>query len=166
MWPGHGEKDRAPTAPPHVSIAVWGIQQKGLKTMKLRHLTAGMLMAAGAAALSIPAAAPASAGVSIGLGIGIPGPGYYAVRGGRCANPRFAYYHPAFCGYPQYSEPVFIDGAWVDQPLYYREHAGERYFWWHGGWRVGHGKWDGRHFDRDRDGPRMHPDHRDHPDRY
>jgi len=113
--------------------------------MKRRHhLVAGMLILAGAAM-----AAPASAGVHVGIGIGVPGfYGTYAIRTGRCENPRFAYYHPNLCGYPRYSEPVFIDGAWIDEPLYYRTYGGSRYFWWHGGWRVGHGSWDGRHVDR------------------
>ena len=68
-----------------------------------------------------------------------------------CGDPNFAYYHPYQCGYPQYSEPVYLDGAWVHEPLYYRTYAGSRYFWWHGGWHQGHGTWDGRHFDRDHD---------------
>jgi hypothetical protein len=115
--------------------------------MKPMQMVAGALML-GTAAL----ATSASAGVSFGIGIGIPGPTYYSVRTGPCADPNFAYYHPYRCGYPTYAEPVYIDGAWVhDQPLYYRTYAGSRYFWWHGGWHVGHGHWDGRDFDGDRD---------------
>jgi hypothetical protein len=114
--------------------------------MKPMQMVAGALML-GTAAL----ATSASAGVSVGIGIGIPGPSYYSVRTGPCADPNFAYYHPNRCGYPTYSEPVFIDGAWVNEPLYYRTYAGSRYFWWRGGWRVGHGRWDGRHVDRDGD---------------
>jgi len=131
--------------------------------MKTLHLLAGMAMLGGTALTAVPA----SAGVSVGIGIGIPGPGYYSVRAGRCANPRFAYYHPYQCGYPRYREPVFIDGAWIDEPLYYRTSGSERYFWWHGGWRVGHGDWDGRHFDRanyHRDFDRDRDDHRDNDD--
>lgn len=113
--------------------------------MKRRHLAAGMLMLA-SAALAVTVS-PAAAGVSVGIGIGIPGPDYYGeytVRTGRCSVPRFAFNHPAFCGYPRYSDPVYIDGAWVNEPLYYRTYGGSRYFWWHGGWREGHGHWDGR----------------------
>ena len=115
--------------------------------MKRRqNLVAGMLVLAGATAFAVPAAS----GVHIGIGVGIPGVSYYSVRTGRCESPRFAYYHPDLCGYPRYAEPVFIDGAWVEEPLYYRVNAGSRYFWWHGGWRVGHGRWDGHRFDRTR----------------
>jgi hypothetical protein len=97
---------------------------------------------------------PAAARVTVGIGIGGPGPGYYGdytIRSGRCANPRFAFNHPGRCGYPRYSQPVYIDGAWITEPVYYRTYQGSRLFWWHGGWREGHGDWDGRHFDRDRD---------------
>jgi len=119
----------------------------------LRQLTVGML-AIGAVALggAVGGSSPAGARVSVGIGIGIPGPGYYTVRTGRCANPRFAYYHPDLCGYPTYSEPVFIDGAWVTEPIHYRIYGGRRYFWWHGGWHLGHGTWDGHHFNRNRVG--------------
>jgi hypothetical protein len=126
--------------------------------MKPMQMVAGALML-GTAAL---ATSSASAGVSVGIGIGIPGPTYYSVRTGACADPNFAYYHPYRCGYPTYAEPVYIDGAWVHEPLYYRTYAGSRYFWWHGGWRAGHGDWDGRHFDRDRDDRGRDHDH----DRY
>ena len=115
--------------------------------MKPMQMVAGALML-GTAAFAVT---PASAGVSFGIGIGIPGPTYYSVRTGACGDPNFAYYHPYRCGYPQYYEPVYLDGAWVHEPLYYRTYAGSRYFWWHGGWHQGHGNWDGRRFDRDRD---------------
>ena len=102
--------------------------------MRPMQMVAGALML-GTAAFAVT---PASAGVSFGIGIGIPGPSYYSVRTGACGDPNFAYYHPYQCGYPQYYEPVYLDGAWVHEPLYYRTYAGSRYFWWHGGW---HGGW-------------------------
>jgi hypothetical protein len=116
-------------------------------------------LALGAAALgtmalggSLVATAPVSAGVSVGIGIGVPGPAFYGtyrIRTGPCGNPRFAFNHPVRCGYPRYSEPVFIDGVWVNEPLYYRVYGGQRYFWRGGRWVVGHGSWDGRVFQGD-----------------
>jgi hypothetical protein len=117
---------------------------------RIRQLAIG-LAALGSTALggSLIAAAPASAGVSVGIGIGVPGPAFYGtyrIRTGPCGNPRFAYNHPFRCGYPRFSEPVFIDGIWVNEPLYYRMYGGQRYFWRGGRWVVGHGSWDGRVF--------------------
>ena len=113
---------------------------------RLQQLAIG-LAALGTAALGGSlVAAPASAGVAVGIGIGVPGPAYYGtyrIRTGRCRIPRFAFNHPAFCGYPRFSEPVFIDGAWVNEPLYYRTYGGSRYFWYRGRWVTGHGGWDG-----------------------
>jgi hypothetical protein len=119
----------------------------------IRNLAVG-LAALGSTALagSFLAAAPATAGVSVGIGIGVPGPAYYGtygIRTGRCRVPRFAFNHPGLCGYPRFSEPVFIDGIWVNEPLYYRTYGGVRYFWYNGGWRAGHGSWDGRRFEGD-----------------
>jgi hypothetical protein len=54
--------------------------------------------------------------------------------------------HPWRCGYPRFSEPVFIDGIWVNEPLYYRTYGGQRWFWYRGRWVAGHGSWDGRVF--------------------
>ena len=125
--------------------------------MKTKHLLAGLAMLSGVAAFT----PSASAAVHVGIGIGVPGYyGTYAIRTGRCANPRFAYYHPGLCGYPLYSEPIYIDGAWVREPLRYRVYGGRRYFWWHGGWREGHGDWDGHRWaDRDRGRDRDHWHH-------
>jgi hypothetical protein len=127
--------------------------------MKASHLLGGLAMLGGAAMLA--GAQPAAAGVSVGVGIGVPGPAFYGeyrIRSGPCSHPRFAYYHPFRCGYPRWTRPVFIDGVWVREPTYYRIYGGRRYFWWHGGWREGHGDWDDRwwrvhrrDFDRDRD---------------
>jgi len=113
-------------------------------------------LALGAAALgamalgdSFVATAPATAGVSVGIGIGVPGPAFYGtyrIRTGPCSHPRFAFNHPFECGYPRFSEPVFIDGVWVNEPLYYRVYGGQRYFWRGGRWVVGHGSWDNHVF--------------------
>lgn len=113
-------------------------------------------LALGAAALgamalgdSFVATAPATAGVSVGIGIGVPGPAFYGtyrIRTGPCERPRYAFNHPGRCGYPRFSEPVFIDGVWVNEPLYYRVYGGQRYFWRGGRWVVGHGSWDNHVF--------------------
>ena len=112
----------------------------------IRQLAIG-LAALGTTALagSFAVSTPASAGVSVGIGIGVPGPAFYGtyrIRTGPCSHPRFAYNHPFRCGYPRFSEPVFIDGVWVNEPLYYRVYGGQRYFWRGGRWVVGHGSWD------------------------
>jgi hypothetical protein len=60
-------------------------------------------------------AAPANAGVSVGIGVDVPSPCY--------AAPPLAY-GPANCGYYAYNYPVFVGGAWVYGPHYYR--------WWGG----------------------------------
>jgi len=114
----------------------------------IRQLALG-LAALGSTALagSLAVPAPAAAGVSVGINLG--GPGYYGtyrIRTGACGNPRFAFNHPYRCGYPRFWEPVFIDGVWVNEPLYYRVYGGHRYFWHGGRWVLGHGSWDGRVF--------------------
>jgi hypothetical protein len=89
-------------------------------------------IAVGAAMLAASAlgcAAPASAGVAVGVTVGVPG---VAVGVGPCYRPfRF---RPAYCGYPVYGAPLFVDGAWVRGPVYARTIGGERYFWLHNGW--------------------------------
>jgi hypothetical protein len=85
---------------------------------------------------------PAAAAV----GISVPPPGFYGayrIQAGPCSSPRFAFDHPGRCGYPRYNEPVFVDGVWVNEPLYYRLFRGHRYFWHRGRWVIGHGRWDG-----------------------
>lgn len=112
----------------------------------------GALAIAGAATVAM--SAPASAGVHIGIGIGIPGPGYgpgpapvyegYYGPGyyppGPCAG--YNYYYSGYCGYPVYSDPVWIGGAWYNGPHYYRWWGGRPYVWAHGGW---HGDYRGGH---------------------
>ena len=150
-----------------------------MRTLRSIRSCAVALAALGGTALagSLAVPAPASAGVSVGIGVGIPGPAYYGtyrIRTGACSRPRFAFNHPGRCGYPQFSEPVFIDGAWVNEPLYYRTYGGNRYFWRGGRWVVGHGSWDGhmnrtdwrrtwheRGWDRDRDNMRGRDNDRD-----
>jgi hypothetical protein len=122
--------------------------------MRTIHQLAIGLAALGSTALggSLALPAPAAAGVSVGIGIGVPGPAFYGtyrIRTGPCNRPRFAFNHPGRCGYPRFSEPVFIDGEWVNEPLYYRVYGGNRYFWRGGRWIVGHGSWDGRVFKGD-----------------
>jgi hypothetical protein len=87
----------------------------------------GALMLAGAA-LSV--AVPANAGVAVGVTIG--GPGVAVGVGNPCFKPyRF---RPAYCGYPVYGQPLFVDGAWYRGPVYVRNVGGQRYFWVHDGW--------------------------------
>jgi hypothetical protein len=119
--------------------------------MRRIHQLAIGLAALGTTALggSLVATTPASARVAVGIGIGVPGPAFYGtyrIRTGRCRFPKFAFNHPGLCGYPRFSEPVFIDGAWVNEPLYYRSYGGSRYFWYRGRWVTGHGGWDGHAF--------------------
>ena len=108
-------------------------------------LALGALMLGGAA---LAAATPAAARVSIGIGIGVPGFGGYYDN--PCAYPRYRYYHPGACGYPVYSEPVFIDGAWFGGPHYYRYSGGHRSVWYHNSWRSdfrgGHAQAHGGHW--------------------
>jgi hypothetical protein len=88
------------------------------------------------------AAAPADARVSVGIGIGVPG--YYGGYADPCYRP---YPYPEYCGYPVYSGPVFIGGAWHTGAWRYRFVNGHRAFWWRGGWHGGHwghgGHWYG-----------------------
>ena len=112
---------------------------------RLQKLALGLaVLGSTALAGSFAAPAPASAGVSVGIGIGVPGIyGTYRIRTGPCSHPRYAFNHPYRCGYPRFSEPVFIDGIWINEPLYYRVYGGKRYFWYRGRWATGHGGWDG-----------------------
>src|ERR1700761_609276 len=93
----------------------------------------GGLMLAGTA---LGASQPASAGVHVGIGIGIPGPAYYGPA--YACDPYYDYYDAYGCG-AYYSGPVFIDGAWFNGPLRWRNWGGRREFWYHGGWHVGTG---------------------------
>ncbi|HEX4078644.1 MAG TPA: hypothetical protein VHX61_07205 [Rhizomicrobium sp.] len=91
------------------------------------NIAMGGLMLAGAA---LGVAAPANAGVAVGVTVG--GPGVAVGVGSPCFKPyRF---RPAYCGYPVYGRPLFVDGAWYRGPVYVRTVGGERYFWLHDGW--------------------------------
>ena len=112
----------------------------------------GAVMMAGAAtAATLAATEAAQAGVHVGIGIGIPGPGpvyegYYGpgyYPPGPCAY--YNYYYSGYCGYPMYSDPVWIGGVWYNGPHYYRWWGGQPYVWAHGGW---HGDFRGGHAGR------------------
>lgn len=93
----------------------------------LSKITVGAAMLASAA---MGLAMPASAGVAVGVTVGVPG---VAVRvGNPCMRPW--HFRPAYCGYPVYGRPLFVDGAWVREPVYVRTVGGERYFWVRNGW--------------------------------
>lgn len=96
-----------------------------MKTLSKLAIGAAMLASAATAF-----AVPASAGVRVGVTVGVPG---IAVRvGDACMRPfRF---RPAYCGYPVYGRPLFVDGAWYRGPVYVRSVSGVRYFWVRNGW--------------------------------
>lgn len=104
----------------------------------LAKLVLGGAMLAGAVAATV---APANAGVSVGVNLGVPVAYGY---GNPCFRPY--YFRPAYCGYPAYGGPIFIDGGWYRGPVNYRYYGGERYFWLHDRWMR-----DRDDFRRDRD---------------
>jgi hypothetical protein len=124
--------------------------EKEMKT--LAKLVLGGLMLTAAAAT----AAPANAGVAVGVNIGVPGVAVGYGYGNPCYRP-YAY-RPAYCRYPVYGGPLFVNGGWYREPIYYRYEGGARFFWLHNGWvrdrddfhRGGHDG-DGRGW-HDRDG--------------
>ena len=79
----------------------------------------------------------ANAGVTVGVAVGAP---VVKVRvGDACAQPyRF---RPAYCGYPLYDQPVFVDGAWYRGPIYVHEVKGVRYLWFRGRWERERLEW-------------------------
>ena len=89
--------------------------------------------------------APANAGVSVGVNVGVPGyyygPGYYP------PGPCDAYnsYYDGDCGYSVYNGPIYLDGAYVNGPHYYRWYNGAPTFWYRGGWHNWNG-WRGANF--------------------
>jgi hypothetical protein len=94
-----------------------------MKTIAKIALAAAMLAGAG-----LTTTVPASAGVEVGVTVGAPG----VVVGNPCVRPfRF---RPAYCGYPVYGQPLFVDGAWYRGPVYVRNVGGARFFWVHNGW--------------------------------
>jgi hypothetical protein len=108
----------------------------------LKAAVAGVVLA-GAAMF---ASAPAQAGVHIGIGlpgvrVGVGGPAYYYGPGYYPPGPCDAYtsYYEGDCGYSSYDGPIYLDGAYVTGPHYYRWYNGAPLFWYRGGWH----NWDG-----------------------
>ena len=111
---------------------------------------AAVAVAASAATLSASDAADAAGQISIGIGvpgvgihIGPPvhrvvapayyyGPGYYPP--GPC--DAYGYYYSGDCGYAVYDGRIFVNGAWVYGPHYYRWYNGAPLFWYRGGWYL------------------------------
>ncbi|HEY2033065.1 MAG TPA: hypothetical protein VGH02_05215 [Rhizomicrobium sp.] len=97
------------------------------------------IAAAAIAVAALGISAPAEAGVHIGLSVGVPGyyygPGYYP------PGPCDAYnsYYNGDCGYSVYDGPIYLDGAYVTGPHYYRWYGGEPMFWYRGGWHHWNG---------------------------
>ena len=72
----------------------------------------------------------ANAGVTVGVAIGAP------VVKVRVGNPCFRPYRfrPAYCAYPLYGRPIFVDGVWYRGPVYVRNVKGVRYLRFRGRW--------------------------------
>jgi len=79
----------------------------------------------------------ANAGVTVGVAVGAP---VVKVRvGDPCLRPyRF---RPAYCAYPLYGRPIFVDGVWYRGPIYVRNVEGVRYLWFRGRWEREHLAW-------------------------
>ena len=82
-------------------------------------------------------ATEANAGVTVGVAVGTPA---VAVRVG---NPCFRAYRfrPAYCAYPRYDRPIFVDGVWYRGPVYMRTVKGERLLWFRGRWERERLEW-------------------------
>src|SRR6201996_5793177 len=116
-----------------------------------------LALAAGAAIVGgLIATAPANAqvqlgvrlpGVHVGVGVGVPAPAYYYGPGYYPPGPCDAYdrYYDGDCGYAVYDGPIYLDGAYVNGPHYYRWYNGAPTFWYRGGWHTWDG-WRGAHF--------------------
>jgi len=117
----------------------------------MRHFWKTTLVAA--ATMGAAAALPdvAQAGVSVGVSIGGPAPAYYYGPGYYPPGPcdAYDYYYAGDCGYATYTGPVFINGAWVTGPHYYRWWGGRPVFWYRGGWHSWAGwrgaRWNWNH---------------------
>lgn len=115
----------------------------------MKHLWKAAMAATVLAGAVMAVSGPASARVAIGVSIGAPGyyygPGYYPP--GPC--DAYSYYYDGDCGYSVYSGRVFINGAWVTGPHYYRWYGGRPLFWYRGGWHDWAGwrgaRWDWNH---------------------
>jgi len=77
----------------------------------------------------------ASAGVAVSVGAPV-----VKVRVG---NPCFRSYRfrPAYCAYPQYGRPIFVDGVWYRGPVYVRTAKSVRYLWFRGRWEPERLEW-------------------------
>lgn len=82
-------------------------------------------------------ASDANAAVTIGVAVGAP------VVKVRVGNPCFAplRFRPAYCAYPLYGQPVFVDGVWYRGPIYVRNVSGVRYLWFRGRWERERLEW-------------------------
>jgi len=82
-------------------------------------------------------ASEANAGVTVGVAIGTP---VVKVEVGEpCYKPyRF---RPAYCAYPRYGRPIFVDGVWYRGPVYVRTLKGARYLWFRGRWERERIEW-------------------------
>jgi len=79
----------------------------------------------------------ANAGVTVGVAVGAP------VVKVRVAEPCFRPYRfrPAYCAYPRYGRPIFVDGVWYRGPVYVREVKGARFLWFRGRWERERLEW-------------------------
>lgn len=79
----------------------------------------------------------ANAGVTVGVAVGAP------VVKLRVADPCFQPYRfrPAYCAYPRYGRPIFVDGVWYRGPVYVREVKGVRFLWFRGRWERERLEW-------------------------
>jgi hypothetical protein len=82
-------------------------------------------------------ASEANAGVTVGVAVGAP------VVKVKVGNPCFRPYRfrPAYCAYPRYGRPIFVDGIWYRGPVYVRSVKGVRYLWFRGRWEREHLEW-------------------------
>ena len=104
----------------------------------------GVLESATLGVGALVASAPADAGVSVGIHIGVPAPAYYYGPGFYPPGPcdAYNYYYTGDCGYAMYDGPIYLDGAYVTGPHYYRWYNGAPMFWYRGGWHSWNG-WRG-----------------------
>src|SRR5580698_5902445 len=99
----------------------------------MKSLSKLIVAAAAAAGAATLASAPANAQVHVGIGlpgvhigVGVPAapspPAYYYGPGYYPPGPCDAYssYYEGDCGYSTYDGPIYLDGAYVNGPHYYR----------------------------------------------
>jgi hypothetical protein len=104
--------------------------------MKMKSLSKIALAASVVAALTM-GVSEANAGVTVGVAVG--GPVVKMKVGGPCYRPyRF---RPAYCAYPRYDRPIFVDGVWYREPIHVRTVKGVRYLWFRGRWERERHEW-------------------------